>query len=62
MDFNKLDFILQNGTLEELDNFCSENNLMIKDGKIYHQNQKEIENAVKYWDKKQLVKKINLNS
>lgn len=62
MDFDKLDLILQNGTEQELDNFCSENNLIVKGGKIYHQNQREVETAIEYWDKKQLVKKINLNS
>lgn len=62
MDFDKLDSILQNGSIQDLEEFCSQNNLVIDNGKIRHQNPKEVESAVEHWDKRQLVKKINLNS
>ena len=62
MDFDKLDSILQNGSQQDLENFCSQNKLVLEDGKIRHQTPKEVEDAIAYWDKRQLVKKINLNS
>jgi DNA polymerase elongation subunit (family B) len=62
IDFNLLSSILKTGTKQQLQDFCDQNDLIIKDGKIFHKNPKEIKKLVEYWDKKQLVKKINLNS
>jgi len=62
MNFNELEHILQSGTKKELLNFTSNNNLIIKDGKIYHQDDGFIREQIAFWDKRQLVKKINLNS
>lgn len=62
MDFNKLTEILENGSQQELDNFCLEHNLEIKNDKIFHKQQNIVDKEIEYWDKRQLVKKINLNS
>jgi hypothetical protein len=62
MDFNKLNQILDSGTIEELEKFCSENNLSIENNKIVSNNKNEINKEIAFWDKRQLVKKINLNS
>jgi hypothetical protein len=62
MDFNKLHSILESGTKEELTEFCHNNNLVIKDGKIFHSDTESVKQSVAFWDKRQLVKKINLNS
>jgi len=62
MDFNKLNKILESGTKEELTIFLSENNLLIIDGKIVSNQPSYVDSQIEYWDKRQLVKKINLNS
>jgi hypothetical protein len=62
MDFKQLSTILESGSHQELEDFCKQNDLIIKDGKIFHKNPDEIKKQVEYWDKRQLVKKINLNS
>jgi hypothetical protein len=62
MDFTELKCILDSGTKEELIAFCDNNNLEIVDGKIKHKSSAYVGDQVEYWDKRQLVKKINLNS
>jgi len=62
LDFDRLTQIFETGSKEELDQFCKENSLRIKDGKVIPNNFTEVKNAIEYWDKKQLVTKINLNS
>lgn len=62
MNFDKLNSILNNGTRKELDDFCRDNDLIIKDGKIFHKDPEIVNYQTEYWDKRQLVKKINLNS
>lgn len=62
MDFKELEQIFESGTHEELTNFCIYNNLEIKDGKIFHTDKTYVGKKIAFWDKRQLVKKINLNS
>lgn len=62
MNFDKLDKILQSGSIDALKTFCFENDLFIKDGKIFHKDPSFVEKQIEYWEKRQLVKKINLNS
>lgn len=62
MDFTELQRILDSGTKDELLTFCAGNNLEIIDGKIKHKDAKFVEDKIAHWDKRQLVKKINLNS
>ncbi len=44
--------------VDELKKVMRENNLIVRNGKIENNDK----NAVAFWDKRQLVKKINLNS
>jgi hypothetical protein len=62
MNFELLEQILESGTREELDRFIEENQLEIVDGKIKHKNPSYVKQQYEFWDKRQLVKKINLNS
>lgn len=62
VDVLQLEHILNHGTREELDEFISNNNLEIRNGKIFAKNSAEVKEAVRYWDKRQLVNKISLNS
>lgn len=62
LDFKKLKEVVVKNSPIALENFLNEYNLEIKDGKIYSKDKKAVKDAVEYWDKKQLVKKINLNS
>lgn len=60
LDFNKLDDIFQNGNRNDLDEFCQKNNLIIRGGKVFYNG--DTNEKVKFWDKRQLVRKILLNS
>lgn len=62
LNFANLEQILATGSKEELKNICEKHNLLVKDGKIYAKDQQELNSAVEYWDKIQLVRKISLNS
>ncbi len=62
MNFDELDSIFKNGTYDDLENFCYNNDLVIKDNKIYHKNPKFVKQVIEHWDKRQHVKKILLNS
>lgn len=62
MDFKKLENIFNNGTADELNQFCNDNDLEIKNGKIFHKSPSIVNSNIEFWDKRQLVKKINLNS
>lgn len=60
LDFDKLYDILENGTREELDEFCNKNNLSVEDGKVvYNGDAKE---KAKFWDKYQSIRKVLLNA
>lgn len=60
LDFVRLDQILESGTRAELDEFCAQNDLEIVDGEIRYRH--NVTDKVKFWDKRQLVRKILLNS
>lgn len=62
LNFNDLEDILEHGTKNDLELFCQKYNLEIRDSKLYARSQKEISEAIEYWDKLQLVRKISLNS
>lgn len=62
MMIDKLNTVLETGTRAELEEFCDGHGLEMKDGKIYHKDRSVVEEQVTYWDKKQHVKKIMLNS
>jgi DNA polymerase elongation subunit (family B) len=58
----KLQEIIAEGHKKRVVQYMNQHNLMVKDGKAIHRNQKDLKRIVGYWDKRQLVKKINLNS
>jgi DNA polymerase elongation subunit (family B) len=62
LDFKKLKEVVAKNSPIALENFLNENNLEIKDGKIYPKDKSAVKDAIEFWDKKQLVKKIGLNS
>ena len=62
MNIDKLAQLLESGSRSELDNFCQDNDLEIKDGIIYPKDKQKVREEFAFWDKRQLVKKINLNS
>jgi hypothetical protein len=62
LDFGRLKDVINTGTKDEVSQLLSEYNLTIKDGKIISLDHTAVVNAIEYWDKNQLVKKINLNS
>ena len=62
LNWQQLDLILETGTAEELAQFMRDNDLAVADGKLKPRSKHEIDAAIEYWDKRQLVKKINLNS
>lgn len=50
--------LISNNETEKLEQVMREKDLVVRNGKIEHKNKDE----VAFWDKRQLVKKINLNS
>ncbi len=58
----KLKEIIAEGHKKRVVQYMNQHNLMIKDGKAVHRDQKDLKRIVGFWDKRQLVKKINLNS
>lgn len=54
--------LVQSGNEEGIVQFASANHLVIRDGKIFPMDLEDCEYAIKFWDKKQLVTKIKLNS
>ena len=62
IDIEQLEQILESGTAAELESFADANNLIIKDGDVRARDTDDVDEAIKYWDKRQLVTKISLNS
>lgn len=60
IDFSKLNEIFETGSVDDLVKFVHENNLRVDGGKI--KANYDLAEAIEYWDKRQLVKKIMLNS
>lgn len=58
----KLKEIIGEGHKKRVVQYMNQHNLMVKDGKAIHRDQKDLKRIIGYWDKRQLVKKINLNS
>lgn len=58
----KLAEIIAEGHKKRVIQYMNQHNLMVKDGKAIHRNQDDLKRIIGYWDKRQLVKKINLNS
>ena len=60
MDINTLYNLIETKNVTELKTFMKENNLELKDGRIVAT--RDLSEEIAFWDKRQLVKKINLNS
>lgn len=58
----KLKELIEEGSKKRVVQYMNQHNLMVKDGKAIHRDQKDLKRIVGFWDKRQLVKKINLNS
>ena len=58
----KLKEIISEGHKKRVIQYMNQHNLMVKDGKAIHRYQKDLKRIIGFWDKRQLVKKINLNS
>ena len=58
----KLKELIAEGHSKRVVQYMNAHNLMVKDGKAIHRNQKDLKRIIGFWDKRQLVKKINLNS
>jgi DNA polymerase elongation subunit (family B) len=58
----KLKEIISEGHKKRVVQYMNQHNLMVKDGKAIHRDQKSLKSIIGFWDKRQLVKKINLNS
>jgi DNA polymerase elongation subunit (family B) len=59
---NKLKELVVEGHKKRVVQYMNQHNLTVKDGKSIHRNQKDLKRIIGFWDKRQLVKKINLNS
>lgn len=62
MNITDLISLLQQGDDKAIALYIDANNLVVKDGRIFHQDKKYVNSQIDYWDKRQLVKKIQLNS
>jgi hypothetical protein len=58
----KLKELVSEGHQKRVIQYMNQHNLMVKDGKAIHRDQKDLKRIIGFWDKRQLVKKINLNS
>jgi DNA polymerase elongation subunit (family B) len=58
----KLKELVLEGSKKRVIQYMNQHNLMVKDGKAIHRDQKLLKRIIGFWDKRQLVKKINLNS
>jgi len=58
----KLKELIAEGHTKRVIQYMNQHNLMVKDGKAIHRDQKDLKRIIGFWDKRQLVKKINLNS
>ena len=58
----KLKELIDEGSKKRVVQYMNQHNLMVKDGKAIARDQKVLKRVIGFWDKRQLVKKINLNS
>lgn len=58
----KLKELIAEGHKKRVVQYMNSHNLMIKGDKVIYREQKDLKRIIGFWDKRQLVKKINLNS
>jgi DNA polymerase elongation subunit (family B) len=59
---SKLKEYIDEGNKKRIIQYMNQHRLCTKNGKVIHRNQSDLKKYVSFWDKRQLVKKINLNS
>ena len=59
---HKLKELIATGKKKRVVEYMNQHNLIVKDGKVIYRDQNELKQIDTFWDKRQLVKKINLNS
>ena len=62
IDINKLNSLVQSNDAKKIALYMENHNLELKDGKIVCTDKEYVKEQISFWDKRQLVKKINLNS
>ena len=62
VDIDKLDKIVASKDAKKIALYMENHNLKLEDGKIVCRDKKYVSEKISFWDKRQLVKKINLNS
>jgi len=62
IDIKKLNQLISNGDPKKIALYLDNHNLRIKDNKVISNDKDYILDQITFWDKRQLVKKINLNS
>lgn len=62
VDLEQLNHILESGTREDLQAFAHKWGLILESDQLRAPDAQHMSHTVSYWDKRQLVKKINLNS
>ena len=58
----KLVELVEEGSKKRVVQYMNQHNLTVKDGKAIARDQSTLKRVIGFWDKRQLVKKINLNS
>lgn len=62
IDIEKLKNLIASGNAKKIAHYMENHNLAIANGKIICKDKHYVKEQIGYWDKRQLVKKINLNS
>jgi len=62
VDIHKLHKIIESNDAKKIAHYLENHNLRIKDNKIVSNDSEYVKSQVEYWNRRQLVKKINLNS
>ena len=62
VDIDKLDKIVASKDAKKIALYMENHNLKLEDGKIVCRDKNYVNEQISFWDKRQLVKKINLNS
>lgn len=62
IDIKAINEAVKNGDAHILAGLIQQKQIYIKDGKIFATNKEDVKATFDYWDKRQLVRKILLNS
>jgi len=62
IDIESLDKLVESKDAKKIAHYMENHNLRLENGKIVCRDKKYVDERIIFWDKRQLVKKINLNS